>query len=107
MTSDVESAVAERVNYAEQRRQQRYAAAARLEELAAIAKTMVLDLRGDGESREDADLTAYGRVFWLRRQLGYVVASLGAGAPPTWVTRVAEREYGEEAGWNSSLSPSD
>lgn len=91
-------------SYAEQRRRQRYEAAARLEELAAIAKAMVLDVRGDGESQEDADLTAYGRVFWLRRQLGYVVASLGAGAPASWVMRAVEKEYGDEAGWNTPVN---
>lgn len=87
----------------EQRNRQRSEAADRLDELAAIMKQVALDVRGEGNSDEDADLTAYGRVFWLRRQLGYVVASLGHGAPATWVTRVAEKEYGEGAGWRSSL----
>lgn len=102
---DVEREVAdrERYSYAELRRKKRFEAAARLEELAAIAKQMVLDLRGEGGSEEDADLTAYARVYWLRKQLGYVVAPLGVGAPDSWTTKVAEREYGEEAGWRSSL----
>ncbi len=88
-------------SYAEQRRRVRYEAADRVEELAAIAKQIVLDLRGDPDDRasqEDADLTAYGRVYWLRKQLGYVVASLGQpGTPARWVTKLAEREYGEKA----------
>lgn len=90
--------------YAESRRRKRMEAAARIEELAAIAKAMVLDLRGEGESQEDADLTAYGRVYWLRKQVGYVVATLGPPGPPdSWVTRVVAKEYGPEAGWDTGL----
>jgi hypothetical protein len=104
---DVTLEVAERVehnlSYAESRRKKRFEAAARLEELAAITRQMVLDLRGEGGSEEDADLTAYARAYWLRKQLGYVVASLGVGAPDTWTTKVAEREYGEEAGWTTPI----
>lgn len=85
-------------SYAEMRRRTRLEAADRVEELAAIAKQIVLDLRGDPDDRasqEDADLTAYGRVYWLRRQLGYVVANLGRpGAPERWVSKLVEREYG-------------
>lgn len=82
----------------QQRDAKRLAAAARIEELIEIQKQLVLDLRGtpDKAGRDDADLTAYGRVYWLRKQVGYVVASLGVGAPDSWVTRLAEREYGEE-----------
>lgn len=84
-------------SYAEQRRRLRFEAAARVEELAAIAKQIVLDLRGDVDDRasqEDADLTAYGRVYWLRTQLGYVVASLGQpGPPPSWVRKLVKSEY--------------
>lgn len=86
-------------SYAEMRRRTRFEAAARVEELAAIAKQIVLDLRGDPDqaSQEDADLTAYGRVYWLRRELGYVVASLGRpGAPARWVSKLVEREYGKK-----------
>lgn len=87
-------------SYAEMRRRTRFEAAARVEELAAIAKQIVLDLRGDPDDRasqEDADLTAHGRVYWLRRQLGYVVASLGGPrAPDRWVSKLVEREYGEK-----------
>lgn len=88
-----------RETYAEQRRRVRLEAADRVEELAAIAKQVALDLRGDPDDRasqEDADLTAYGRVYWLRTQLGYVVSSLGRpGTPPSWVRKLVEREYGE------------
>lgn len=49
-------------------------AANQLEDLAVIAKFMVTDLR------EGAD-NPYGRVYWLRKQLGYLVADLGIGVP--------------------------
>jgi hypothetical protein len=104
---DVNAEIAERkeLGYAGQRRRKRMDAAARVEELAAIAKQLVLDLRGEGGSQEDADLTAYGRVYWLRKQLGYVVNTLGPPGPPdSWVTRVVEREYGSEAGWTTPVN---
>jgi hypothetical protein len=79
------------------RRRVRLEAADRVEELAVIAKQIVLDMRGDPDDRasqEDADLTAYGRVYWLRTQLGYVVASLGQpGTPPSWVRKLVKSEY--------------
>lgn len=86
------------------RDRKRLAAAKRLEELAAITQQMVLDLRGQGGSDEDADLTAHGRVYWLRKQVGYVVTDLGYGAPDAWVTKVVEREYGAQAGWNTPVN---
>lgn len=49
-------------------------AANELEDLAIIAKIMVNDLR-------EGKPNAYGRVYWLRRQLSYVVAGLGIGIP--------------------------
>lgn len=49
-------------------------AAHQLEDLAIIAKLMVTDLR-------DGDDNPYGRVYWLRKQLGYIVANLGQGVP--------------------------
>lgn len=49
-------------------------AAAQLEDIAVIAKMMVTDLR------EGAD-NPYGRVYWLRRLMTYVVNDLGAGTP--------------------------
>lgn len=85
-------------SWQQSRNRKRLEAAARVEELTIVAKQLVLDLRGepgDRRSQENADLTAYGRVYWLRKQLGYVVASLGSGAPDAWVTKVVEREYGE------------
>lgn len=105
MRRDLEGELLDRAQYThdELRAKRRAEAAERLEELAAIAKAMAADLRGTGSSDEDADLTAYGRVYWLRKQVGYVVAKLGYGAPDTWVTKVAEREYGEGAGWKSFL----
>lgn len=87
-------------------RQKRLEAAARVEELAAIAKQMVLDLRGpeDPQGQVEANDTAYARVYWLRHALGRVVADLGVGNPPTWAKRQVEREYGEEAGWSTDLN---
>ena len=72
-------------------------AANQLEDLIVVAKQMVLDLRGvpSREGQEDADLTAYGRVYWLRKRLGYVVATLGVGHPTSWVTRYVEKHYGK------------
>ena len=95
------------MSYAEERRRKRFEAAARVEELAAIAKQMATDLRGEeGESGQvAANDTAYGRVYWLRKQLGYVVNTLGPPGPPdSWVTRVVEREYGSEAGWTTPVN---
>lgn len=86
------------------RNRKRLAAAKRLEELAAITQQMALDLRGEGGSDEDADLTAHGRVYWLRKQVGYVVADLGYGPPDAWVTKVVEREYGHHAGWTTPVN---
>lgn len=107
MKRDVEREIAERQRYGyeELRTKKRLEAADRLEELAAIAKAVAADLRGEeGESGQiAANDTAYGRVYWLRKQLGYVVNTLGVGLPERWVQRVVEREYGEEAGWKSYL----
>lgn len=80
----------------QRRDRKRREAAARLEDLAAIATRMVRDLRGepgDQQSQDYADLTAHARVYWLRKQLGYVVADLGYNAPATWATKAVEREY--------------
>lgn len=85
------------------RDRKRLDAARRLEELVALAQQMVLDLRGAGDSQEDADLTAYGRVYWLRKQVGYIVSDLGHGAPDTWVTKVVEKEYGTLATRNERV----
>lgn len=45
-----------------------------LEDVALLAKHMVIDLR-EGEPN------AYARVYWLRWRLGKVVAELGVGVP--------------------------
>jgi hypothetical protein len=84
-------------SYGELRLKRRIDAANQLEELITVAKQMVLDLRGKPtrESQEDADLTAYGRGYWLRKRLGYVVATLGVGHPTSWVTRYVEKHYGK------------
>jgi hypothetical protein len=84
-------------SYNELRLKRRRDAADQLEELIIVAKQMVLDLRGEPsrESQEDADLTAYGRVYWLRKRLGYIVATLGVGHPTSWVTRYVEKHYGK------------
>lgn len=49
-------------------------AANELEDLAAVAKLMVTDLR-------EGKPNAYGRVYWLRKQIGHIVAGLGVGVP--------------------------
>lgn len=59
-------------------------AANELEDLAMIAKLMVTDLR---EGKDNP----YGRVYWLRKQLGYTVAKLGVGVPKG--LDVIETEY--------------
>lgn len=49
-------------------------AANRLEELTIVGKEIVLSLRsGDEES--------YAKMYWLRRELGYIVNTLGVGVP--------------------------
>lgn len=95
-------------SYEEQRRQRRYEAAARVEELAAIAKQVVLDLRGELDATAVGHLrandTAYARVYWLRRELGRVVAELGVGLPNHRVMKAVEKEYGDEAGWSTPVN---
>lgn len=99
----------ERYGFEELRAKRRNDAANRLEELAAIAKAMVQDLRGQpGESGQvAANDTAYARVYWLRRELGYVVNTLGVGLPERWAQRVVAREYGPEAGWSTRIGDED
>lgn len=50
------------------------AAAARIEELSMISKQVVQNLR-------DGAPSAYAQVYWLRREMGRVVATLGVGTP--------------------------
>lgn len=108
MRRDVEREIADRQRYTydKLRERRRLDAADRVEELAAIAKALVTDLRGQpGESgQQAANDTAYGRVYWLRRELGRVVATLGIGLPEPWVLRVVDREYGADAGWSDKVS---
>lgn len=59
-------------------------AANELEDIATIAKLMVTDLR-------EGKPNPYGRVYWLRKQLGYTVAGLGVGVPKG--LDVIETEY--------------
>ena len=59
-------------------------AADELEGLAIIAKQMCIDLRNGVDD-------PYARVYWLRRQFGYVVADLGFG--PVRHLDVIEAEY--------------
>jgi hypothetical protein len=98
VSGDVEREIAERERYGyeELRARKRLEAAERLEDLARVATKMAEDLRGEsGESGQvAANDTAYGRVYWLRTQLGYVVNTLGVGLPPRWVQRVVAKEYG-------------
>jgi len=56
-------------------------AAAELEELAAIAKQIVLDMREDAQ-RAATHENAYARVYWFRARLTtHVVSRLGNGQP--------------------------
>lgn len=54
----------------------RLEAAKRLEELTVMAKQMVIDLRLVNNNYD-----GYRRVYWLRKELSKVVASLGGGVP--------------------------
>lgn len=58
----------------------------RLEELLAIGKAVVLDLRDGADA-------PYARVYWLRRELGYVVAELGVGLPNHAELKAVTAEY--------------
>lgn len=60
----------------------------RLEELGVALGEMVRDLR-IGKPH------AYARVYWLRRELGRVVTTLGTDAPSSHVLRDVAREYEE------------
>jgi hypothetical protein len=61
------------------------AAANTMEDLAAIAKQVVIDLRA-GKPHP------YARVYWLRREMGRVVATMGVGTPEG--IKEVNREYG-------------
>lgn len=57
-----------------------------LEELSMIADHMVTDIR------EGAD-NPYERVYWLRKQIGYLVSRLGAGVPKAKDLQAIEDHY--------------
>ncbi len=61
-------------------------AAADLEALVPVMKQMVINLRTGEETQP------YAAVYWLRREISHVVATLGAGQPN--LTR-AEKSYGQ------------
>lgn len=65
--------------------------AAELENISVMVKEAVLDLRNAARTGDVAD--AYARVYFLRRELGRVVAALGVGVPRTLAT--IEAEYRE------------
>ena len=50
-------------------------AASQLEDIAVLAKQMTKDLR-------ENKINAYSAVYYLRVELGHIVASLGYGVPP-------------------------
>lgn len=70
-------------------REKEIQAANRIEELIIIAKEMVIRIRNGDEP------DAYAAVYWLRRELGYVVASLGVGVPATGIG-IVETYYKKE-----------
>lgn len=89
--------------YEAHRTEQRLEVADQLEELVIAAKQMVIDLRAnpdaDTAGREEwlrSNDTAYARVYWLRRELGYVVNQLGVGLPPNWAVKKIIAEYASE-----------
>lgn len=71
-------------------------AAAELENITVMMKQAVLDLRASrgGQIHASAALgNAYARVYYLRRELGRVVAALGVGVPRSVVLRGIEKTY--------------
>lgn len=69
------------------RREKEVDAASRIEELMIMAKEMILRLRLGQEPHP------YAAVYWLRRELGYVVATLGVGVPDTTDVEPYYHEY--------------
>jgi hypothetical protein len=53
-----------------------YHAAALLDDLTITARQIVSELRNDPQDH------AYAKVYWLRRELSRIVATLGEGVPP-------------------------
>lgn len=70
-------------------------AANKLEELSMVTKEFIVQLRM-GQSNE----LAYAMVYYLRRELGYVVRDMGEGVPSADHTRIAE-EVAEAEIWNN------
>lgn len=88
--------------YEAHRTQRRLEAANQLEELLVAAQQIVLDLRAnptpDTVDREEwlrSNDMAYARVYWLRRELGYVVNKLGVGLPPNWMIKQIIEEFAQ------------
>ena len=76
-------------------------AAAELENLTVMMKQAVLDLRANSERASRGGQThaseslndAYARAYYLRRELGRVVATLGVGVPVNYRLRGVETAY--------------
>jgi hypothetical protein len=64
-------------------REKELQAARCLEDLTVIMKEMARNIRNGSET------DAYAAVYWLRREIGYVTATLGGGVPNT--SKVAGR----------------
>lgn len=73
-------------NLTEHRAARAINASYRIGELSALARQVELDLR-------DGAPDAYARVYWLRRELGYVANELGVGLPDHAALRRVEAEY--------------
>lgn len=99
MRHDIKQKIAERERYGveELRTKKRLEAAEQLDRLIVVANQVALDLRGKEGEREqlNANDTAYARLYWLRKQLGHVVADVGTGAPTAWRMKALTHEYGK------------
>jgi hypothetical protein len=85
----------ELVDPTESDRQKIRNAAAALDDLAVMIKEVTHDLRGTDArpGGENGRRYAYARLYFLRRELGRVVATLGAEAPPNAVIKTLEARY--------------
>jgi predicted ATPase len=76
------------------RRDKVLTAADALEELSVITKQMVLDLRADANAENPQGRAyAHTRVYWLRRELSRVIATLGASVPAHARLKQIDEEY--------------
>ena len=66
------------------------AAANLLEELIPAMKEIVISLRNGTEEKP------YVAMYWLRRELSYIVASLGVGSPKSAEISAIESKYERE-----------